>query len=495
MLSSCGGGGTTSVFTLPQTLPGTITGSVLDANTGAPIPSVSVQSGSALATSSSDGKFTLREITPASRVVVKLSAANYAEHIVVTQVAANSTTNVSTQMVPLGATASIGVTPGGTVPVPSSSGQVVIPGGAVSGTGSVLVSVTPINTSLNPGLLPGDYSAGGGTQPLETFGAITVTVTADGANIALTAGGLITIRIPVSSRAATLPATLPLYYLEPITGHWIREGTASLGGTVPNQYYEAMVSHAGTWSVDQPYETVNTTGCVVDQQGARVTGARIFAEGIDYTGSTSTDSDNAGAFALPMKKSARAAITARSGGKTSNSLAAGPSAVDFSASGSCLVLTDKATNVTVRLTWADLPVDVDSHLLTPGGDHIYFDNKGSLSAAPWANLDVDDINSFGPEITTLRKLQVGTYTFVVNNYSATFGPGLTESRTRVELNIGGDSTIYAPPLGESTFVWWTVFTFAVDAQCHVTVTPVNTWSATPPSVPIVSGAITYCAEP
>lgn len=495
LLAACGGGGTTSVFTQPQPATGNLAGGVLDANTGAAVAGASVQTGSLSTTSATDGKFSFTALTPATRQVIKLNATGYAEHIVVTHVAANITTHVSTQLLPLGATALVDVSAGGAVTVPSSSGQVVIPGGALSGTGNATVSVTPVNGSLNPGFLPGDFSVGGTTQPLESFGAVIVTATnGSGAAVPVVTGGLITIRIPVSSRATALPSVLPLYYLDTVTGHWVREGTAALGGTAPSQYYEAMVSHAGTWSVDQPYETVNATGCVVDLLGTRVAAARVVAEGIDYTGSTSIDTDSAGNFVLPMKKSGLAALTARSGGKTSNSVAAGPSAADFSAGG-CLALTDQANNVTIKLTWADAPADVDSHLYTPAGDHIYFDNKGGLSSAPWANLDVDDLTSFGPEITTLRRLQVGTYTYAVNNFSATFAPGLTASPTRVELNIGGASTAHVPPAGEGTSTWWTVFTFSVDAQCGVTVTPVNTWSATPPVGPVAGGAVVYCTAP
>jgi hypothetical protein len=405
---------------------------------------------------------------------------------------------VSTQLLRLGASTTVDLTTGGTVTVPSSPGQVVVPANnPATCTGSAVVSVTPINASLNPGFLPGDFTVGNSTFPLESFGAVTISITIGGVAVPPSAAcNPITIRIPVSSRAPTLPATLPLYSLDSTTAQWVlANSTATLGGTAPNQYYEATVSRAGTWGVDQPYETINATGCVADQQGARVAGVRVSAEGIDYTSTTATNTENAGNFVLPIKKSARAAITARSGGKTTNSVAAGPSAINVAAGSGCLVLTDQSNNVTVRLSWGEAPVDVDAHLHTPSGDHIYFRNNGDLSIAPFANLDVDDTTSFGPEIVTVRKLQVGTYTYLVNNYSATFAPGLTGSPTRVELNVGGNTTAYVPPAGEGAAPWWTVFTFSVDAQCRVTVAPVNTWSALEPFVPSAGGAVTYCTAP
>lgn len=76
---------------------------------------------------------------------------------------------------------------------------------------------------------------------------------------------------------------------------------------------------------------------------------------------------------------------------------------------------------------------------------VYFDAQGSLTATPWANLDVEDTTSFGSEVVTVRKLMVGTYRYYINSYSGKFGPGVTESPTRVELNVGGLSTTFVPP--------------------------------------------------
>ena len=496
LLVACGGGGgISSNVGDPSTGTGNVTGNVLDANTGVAVAGATVQAGSLTTTTAADGKFAFNDLTATSRLVIKLTAASYAEQIVVTPVVANTTTVVSSQMLRVGTTATIDIPTGGTVTVPGGSGQVILPGGTVTGTGNVIVTVTPINPAQNPGLLPGDYTTGTSTQPLESFGAVIVTINnPDGTPAVVAAGATFSIRIPVSSRASVLPASLPLFYLDTTTGRWVREGTASLGGTAPGQYYDATVSHAGIWNVALPYDTINATGCVADVSGARVTGSRVVADGIDYTGSTGIDTDALGNFAIPIKKAGRAAITARSGGKTSNSVSVGPSAVDVS-SGACLVLTDQANNVTMKLTWGENPLDVDPHLFSPSGDHIYFDNKGSLTAAPWANLDVDDLISFGPEITTLRRLQVGTYTYAINNFSNTYNPGLTGSPTRVELNVGGVSSTYAPPPNEGTSPWWTVFTLTVNAQCAITITPVNTWSATQPAPPVAGGAITYCTAP
>ena len=148
----------------------------------------------------------------------------------------------------------------------------------------------------------------------------------------------------------------------------------------------------------------------------------------------------------------------------------------------------------IRLTWGLRPNDIDSHLYTPSGTHIYYGAKGSLGEAPYAALDVDDLVSNGPEIITVRRLMVGTYQYFVHNYSGTSSPGITTSPTRIQLSLDDDTQLFVPASGEGSNDWWNVFTLTVDAQCAITVTPVNTWSATAPTAPATSSPL-YCTPP
>ena len=52
---------------------------------------------------------------------------------------------------------------------------------------------------------------------------------------------------------------------------------------------------------------------------------------------------------------------------------------------------------TMRLTWGASPSDIDSHLRTPDGSHVFYSSKGSLTTTPFASLDVDDVDGFGPK--------------------------------------------------------------------------------------------------
>ena len=180
-------------------------------------------------------------------------------------------------------------------------------------------------------------------------------------------------------------------------------------------------------------------------------------------------------------------------GKITNSVTAGPANADITLP-DCLTLEAQASGVSIKLTWGARPYDVDSHLRTPDGSHIYYASKGSLTQAPFANLDVDDTDSNGPEVVTIRRLMIGTYTYGLRNYSDSFDPGMTGSPVRVELNYAGRSHVFGPPAGEvaDSTDWLTLFNLTVDARCNISVTPINRWSTSDlVSVPAPVAA-SYC---
>ena len=115
------------------------------------------------------------------------------------------------------------------------------------------------------------------------------------------------------------------------------------------------------------------------------------------------------------------------------------------------------------------------------GIHVYFVSRGSLTAAPFASLDVDDTDSFGPEVITIFDFpQAGTYRYSVHNYSSTFNPGIAGSPAQVELNVNGSITLFTPPAGEGSNLTWDVFEFIVAQDGSFTINPVNAWSANAP---------------
>jgi uncharacterized protein YfaP (DUF2135 family) len=67
----------------------------------------------------------------------------------------------------------------------------------------------------------------------------------------------------------------------------------------------------------------------------------------------------------------------------------------------------------VVLNWNKNPLDIDSHLAY-SGNHIFFSHK----TGTMANLDVDDVDGYGPETVTVEKKMEGQkYVYAVHDYT------------------------------------------------------------------------------
>jgi pimeloyl-ACP methyl ester carboxylesterase len=116
----------------------------------------------------------------------------------------------------------------------------------------------------------------------------------------------------------------------------------------------------------------------------------------------------------------------------------------------------------IGLTWnQNTQLDLDSHLVTPNNEHVYFLRRGKLDAAPNAFLYRDsipdpNINSSGlrgAEQTRIDAFQSGEYRFYVNNFSqnsktpaaqAAGTSGLSNSGAQVQIYEGGDKLTNTP---------------------------------------------------
>lgn len=483
LAAGCGGGGDDPPPTTPP--PGTaqssLQGTVMDAATGAVIAGATVQSGTATTTSGADGRYTL-QVAAGSRVVVNVQATGFAEGTSIAAVPENGTASPVTRLLPVSSTTTIANGTGGTATVPGSTAAVIVPAGAFGTADQVRIELTVVSPAQDPAQMPGDFMTSTG-QLMESAGAIIVTPRDTAGNrLQLASGRSATIRIPVSTRGTVTP-TIPLFFLNTTTGLWVQEGTATLMGTAPNQFYEGTVTHFTAWNADRAYDSINVRGCVQNAAGGRVARVLVTSDGIDYSGTATASTDSDGNFTVAMKRNARAAISGMFSGRPTNSMSAGPSASDITLP-SCLVLADTGNSVTIRLTWGQTPSDVDSHLYTPSGSHVFYGNQGSLTAAPFANLDVDDVTSFGPEIVTINRLMVGTYTYGLHNFTGETSPGMTASPARVEVNVGGRTQVFTLPPGETaTTSFVRLFTLSVDARCNATVTAVNAWQQNLPAEP------------
>ena len=143
-----------------------------------------------------------------------------------------------------------------------------------------------------------------------------------------------------------------------------------------------------------------------------------------------------------------------------------------------------AQSLSVRLRWGASPLDLDSH--TKGlnaSNETYYGCQGSLRAAPFVSLDVDDTDVFGPKFTTFSKLAKNrVYSYFINNFSGTYNPGQTGSPAQIQLTAGGVKSIFTPPAGETSGTpYWHVFNVMTDANCVATIVPVQRFVTAEPA--------------
>lgn len=154
-------------------------------------------------------------------------------------------------------------------------------------------------------------------------------------------------------------------------------------------------------------------------------------------------------------------------------------------------------SIRIILTWGAEPRDLDSHLVGPGVDggrfHIYYAdrnyyNDGSYSSDSElyaADLDYDDVTSFGPEVTTIHTFTPGTYYFYVHDYT-TYSSDTSEimsySGATVKVYRGTSNTpiaAYQISPGKQGVIW-NVFQLNIQ-NGNVRISPINTYS----------GSVTY----
>lgn len=119
--------------------------------------------------------------------------------------------------------------------------------------------------------------------------------------------------------------------------------------------------------------------------------------------------------------------------------------------------------IRVVLTWGKYPYDLDSHLWY-SNQHVYFDNKIGNKA----NLDVDDVDSYGPETITIEEKKFGTeYFYGVHDFSnkeLSNSYQLSESGATVFVYIGQSlvKTYYVPK--DKVGNLWTVFKITKEGE-------------------------------
>ena len=157
--------------------------------------------------------------------------------------------------------------------------------------GEVDVIIKPLNVDNENFLqmMPGNLTAentDGALRVLESFGMIAVELRGEsGEELNIASGNPATIKIPVGSSVTNPPATIPLWYFDQDNGYWKEEGFATLEGN----RYVGEVSHFSFWNCDAPFETVNFCVTIVDVNNNPIPNILVQLER-DLTGWASTTS-------------------------------------------------------------------------------------------------------------------------------------------------------------------------------------------------------------
>jgi hypothetical protein len=351
---------------------------------------------------------------------------------------------------------------------------------------AVVAELTVINPAIDIEMMPGDMlttNSANEIVPIESFGAITVSfVDSAGNKLQLAPNKVAQIKIPVAG--TNPPATIPLYYFDTTSGLWIEEGEALLVSVNDESFYQGNVSHFTTWNADMIYDTIIVNGCVEDEDGNLLKGARVISDGRDYLGRSLTFSIDDGTFSIPVKSHSTVLLGATIEFQSRTSII-NTFEEDITLA-ECLVLSEALTKIT--LNWGEAPRDLDSHLYITDAEgnesHVYYANSEVTINETIIYLDVDDITSYGPEVISIPQFPVeGSYDYYVKNFSDS--PDINPATTRVEFIFNNEQHIFSPPTDGIT-KWWHVAKIEKDADGQLLFTAINEWSEEPQSVTVQS---------
>ncbi len=469
---------------------GSISG-IISRSNGSTIEGAVISTGTHSATSNEDGYFVLTAV-PEGPALVAFSGDGFMSTFRVAEVRSDNAVHFPGITLLVVESAVINSTSGGEV---ATTGNIGVADFAANSfvnaagdnySGDVTIEINAMNTDNDDfyGSFPGEFAGireDGSEVTLVSYGFMNIQMLADDKSpLQLADGTTAELTLTISSdKAATAPATIPMWYFDETDGQWYEEGQAVLSGNS----YTADVAHFTTWNWDVPIEDIcSISGFVVDDLGLPVEGARVLSRGVDAAIMAEDFTGTDGSFTVDALKNSITDVWAVSGSRASE-------AFQVTVLEECpVVLADPLELMVpayaITLTWGELPADLDSHWYIPmiwnssfDFYHIYYSSQGLFSADPFASLDTDDTSSYGPEIISGTRLYDGRFQYWVHNYDDEDSEGLKNSGASVQLEIGGAlyqyNAIDVPLENADTNGWWHVFDVLYSATgAIITVEPV-----------------------
>ncbi|MBK8011496.1 MAG: carboxypeptidase regulatory-like domain-containing protein [Deltaproteobacteria bacterium] len=433
--------------------------------TGAPIANASVSDGTKSTTTNEQGFFNIEDVSTAGPLTLTVIAGGHAKSSKVVVPQAGRSTFVRITLLPFDAVQTISSASGGTVS--GGGGEVTFPANAFSGLSgdtTLTAKIAILDASREVAAFPGELVTEAGTR-LETFGAMAIEVSDDaGHALNLAAGTTAAVKLPVPNGS---PDAIPLWSFDESTGKWEEEGT--LTGCADG-LCEGTIGHLSWWNADQVMETTCLNVCVKDVDGAPAPGVSVEARGSDYSGNSSAYTGADGCACLEIKRDAQVGVVGISSSGVTDPVSVSTSVAAASCGDVACARLETPLVVSppifqAILTWDVAPDDLDTHLLGPCDPtaagceenfHVFYSDRGSVSAPPWAYLDTDDTDSYGPEITTLVKALPGVYRYAVLNYSGSPNIATSGAKVFVLLPDGSSKTIEIPTDNPEDLPVWIV---------------------------------------
>ena len=542
-LISCGGGGggdggdTTACG---GSTKGCIIGTAIDSQSGAAVGGAVITTGGAaamtvgkaagttLTTANAQGWFSATGVEEGSDVTFCFQAAGYVTTCRNFQIEGTKTLNMPpVKMIKRTTTAlTYDAATGATISDTATGAQLTIAGGitcaadrATVVTGTITCYLTPLNyIDAAPGNFTGVRTDG--TQvAIITTGMMDITCEDSIGNEVNLCTELdsptANVRIPLFGPledCAGLPSPIESWDFDEATGLWTERGTftKTCGATLATSYYSGNINHLSWWNADRPEHFTCLTGFVKDLTGATANGQATvecqLSEGADTTVRLKryAQTDSTGAFCVQVVRGAYYSCVAKKGEFTSAAVTGTASTEEAACGGSgctdigTILLTDPVFRTT--LTWgassSAVPRDLDSHFVnSEGTTHIYYLNKdiidaqkGSLTTAPYVELDTDDTDYSGPENTTVVPgVAAGKYRFCVHNFSGDGDLTTSQAKIVVSGSASGLPRLYDVPTSPTGQNVWQVYEVTIGSDNSLSFMDLN-------KLVSASDAITGCFQ-
>ena len=123
----------------------------------------------------------------------------------------------------------------------------------------------------------------------------------------------------------------------------------------------------------------------------------------------------------------------------------------------------RSGTISATLRWGERPADLDLHCVSSEGDHVYFGQKKSGEL----ELDIDVVNSYGPETLTVEPQPGHAYTFFVRRYQGKGDIALSTATVEVRIKEGAGAPaellrVAVPTNPTTNLSYWHVGTIQAD---------------------------------